>query len=131
MKISNAEIYNATEPLKALLKIKMPVKTSYALIQLTHKLKPQMDVIEQVRQKLIIEHGEPDEKRPGATKITPEMAGFPEFAEELGELLGQEYELQDFVKVRLPDTIEIEPYILMALERFIELGDEVEVEPKK
>lgn len=128
MEILNAEIYNATEPIKRLLRVKLPGTTSYALVQLAHKLRPQSDIIEEVRQKLIVQHGEPDEKRNGRPHITPEMAGFPKFAEELGELLSQKYEIGEFEKIRLPRKIEIEPYVLMALERFIGLEEEAKVE---
>lgn len=128
MKISNAIIYNAMKPLEALLKVKMPVQASYALIKLASEIQPQMEVINRVRQKLIVEHGEPDEKRGGQSRIAPEMDGFPKFAEEMGILLEQDFELEDFKKIRLPDNIEIEPVVLMALENFIML--EVEVKTK-
>lgn len=133
MELTNAEIYNATEPMKKLLRVKLPVRTSYALVQLASKLRPQSDVIEQVRQKLIIEHGEQDEKRGGRPYISPEMANFPKFAEELGLLLAQTFELEGFEKkISLPLTIEIEPYVLMALDKFVELEGIVEVvEPRK
>ena len=134
MELTNAEIYNATEPMKKLLRVKLPVRTSYALVQLAGKLRPQSDVIEQVRMKLIVEYGQRDEKRSGRPYISPEMAGFPKFAAELGVLFEQKVELDIGDKIKLPPTIEIEPYVLMALEKFVELEglvEVVEVEPRK
>ena len=128
MKLMNAEIYNATEPMKKLLRVPLPGTTSYALVQLAHKLRPQSDIIEEVRSKLIAEHGEPDVKRHGRPHISPEMAGFPKFAEELGVLLAQEYDIGEFKVIILPSKIVIEPYVLMALEKFVMLEGEERAE---
>ena len=119
MEIANAIIYNATDPLKLLLKVKLPMKTSLELVKLAKALKEPADTIEQVRNKLIEDYGKPDPKQGGASRITPTDADFPKFAEEFGALLSETVEV-DFKKVRLPNNIEIEPYILMALEDFVE-----------
>ena len=127
MRISNTEIHNTIEPLQKLLMVKLPVKASLALIKLAKQLQPHQEIIEEVKNKLIRNYGEEDKKRPGGGKIAPGMPGFSKFAEEFGILLGEEVEME-FDVVKLQDTIEIEPYVLMALERFVEV---VRVEPKK
>ena len=127
MRISNSEIHNTVDPLRKLLMVKLPVKASLALIKLAKQLQPHQEIIQQVKDKLIANYGEEDKKRPGGAKIAPGMPGFSKFAEEFGILLGEEVEME-FEVVKLPDTIEIEPYVLMALERFVEVAA---VEPKK
>lgn len=127
MKLKNGEIFNAKEPLNKLMAVKLPVKTSYELAQLAHKLKNQIQIIDEVRDRLIATYGKPATNIPGGSQITPADEGFPKFAEELGELLDQEIEIE-FNIVKLPPTLEIEPYVLMALDKFVELE---EVESKK
>ena len=118
MKLKNGEIFNAKEPLNKLMAMKFPVKTSYELVRLASKLKEQMQIIEQVRDKLITTYGKPVANTPGGSQIAPTDEGFPKFAEEFGDLLGQEVEIE-FDVVKIPPTIEIEPYILMALDKFV------------
>ncbi len=120
MRISNTEIHNTIEPLQKLLMVKLPVKASLALIKLAKQLQPHQEIIQQVKETLIANHGEEDKKRPGTARIAPGMPGFPLFAEEFGMLLDEEVEME-FEVVKLPDTIEIEPYVLLALERFVEV----------
>lgn len=127
MKVTNSEIYNTRDPLRRLMAIRMPVLVSLELVKFSKLLQPHLDTIEQVRDKLISENGEADEKRPGGSKISPEMEGFPKFAEEFGTLLEQEVEI-DFEPVTIPPTIAIEPYVIMALEKFVVVGS-VEVVP--
>jgi len=122
MKLKNGEIFNAKEPLNKLMAVKLPVKTSYELVKLATSLKDQMAVIEQVRDKLITTYGKPASNMPGGSQITPADEGFPKFAEELGELFNQEVEIE-FNAVKIPMNFEIEPHILMALDKFIELDE--------
>ena len=124
MLLTNAEIFNSKEPMQKLLRVKMPVKTSFELVRMTRKLAGLHAVIEQVRDGLIEHYGEKDETRPGGAKISPGMAGFPKFAEEFGQLMEKEGEV-DINVVKIPSTIEIEPYVLLALERFVEIDDGV------
>lgn len=118
MKLTNSEIFNAKEPLKELIKNKFPVKTSLALVKLAHKLNEFLLPIEQVREGLIRTHGKPDPEHPQQFRVAPDCEGFSKFIEELGELMSQEVEIV-IEKVALPETLEIEPTILMALEKFI------------
>ena len=120
MKLTNGEIFNAKEPLQQLIKEKFPVKVSYGLAKLASKLDAQLQVIEKVRQGLIQTYGETDPDNPRQIRVDPQSEGFPKFAEELGELMTQEIEIV-FDVVTLPDTLEIEPKVLMALEKFVKV----------
>jgi len=118
--LTNLEIFNAKEPLEKLLREKLPVKTSYGLAKLAAKLNDQLGVIEKVRQGLFMTYGEPVPENPTQIRVNPESEKFPKFAEEMGELMKQEVEIV-FDVVTLPDTLEIEPAVLMALDKFIKL----------
>ena len=120
MELTNAEIFNAREPFEKLLACKMPVKTSYALVKMVSKLNEQIIIIEKVRSKLVQTYGVEDEKRGGFFKVTADCPGYSEFLKEFGELMGQKVDIKIEV-VSLPDTLEIEPAVLMALERFVKV----------
>ena len=120
MKLTNGEIFNAKEPLEKLLNEKLPVKTSYGLAKLAAKLNDQLQVIEKVRQGLITTYGNIDPDNPNQTRVDPQMEGFSKFMGEYGELMAQEVEIV-FEVVTLPDTLEIEPATLMALDKFIKI----------
>jgi len=116
MKLTNADIYNTRQPFRKLLAVKLPVKVSLQVIHLWKKVEGPLAEMQSVVDKLIIAHGKQD--RTGAHRISPEMEGFPKYAEELGELMTCEVEL-DFSVVMLPANIEIEPFVLLALEKFV------------
>ncbi len=118
MKLKNGEILNVKEPLAELLAEKLPVRVSYGLAKLAAKLEDQLQVIERVRQGLFKTYGEQDPDDQLRMTINPKSEQFPKFAEELGELLGQEVEIV-IEPVQLPETLDIEPRVLMALEKFI------------
>ena len=118
MKLTNGEIFNAKEPLQKLLQEKLPVKASYGLAKLASKLHDQLEVIEKVRNGLIQTHGEQDPENPQQTRIVPGSGNWSKFAEEYGELMSQTIEIV-FDVVTLPDTLEVEPAVLMALDKFI------------
>ena len=117
MKIQNGDIWMSNEPLTKLLKQKFPVKTSYALVQLAHKLTEQLEIINQVRLGLVEKYGEKGEG--GQTIVKEDGPNWQKFTEEFDELMSQEVEIE-FEKVKLPD-FEIEPTALMALEKFVEV----------
>jgi len=121
MKLSNGEIHNATAPLARLMEQKFPIQLSYRLAKLAAILDPQLLVIEKVRAKLIQTYGEQDPDKPQQMRVNPNSESFPKFAEEYGILMSQEVEIEVEV-VDLPNTLEIEPSVLMALDRFIRLG---------
>jgi len=120
VKLTNGEIFNAKEPLQKLIQEKLPVKASYGLAKLAAKLETQLQVIEKVRQGLIQTYGEQDPDNPTQTRVDPQSEGFPKFMEEYGELMAQEVEVV-FSIVTLPDTLEVEPAVLMALDKFIKI----------
>ena len=120
MKLTNGEIFNAKVPLGQLSANKFPVKVSYGLAKLASKLNDQLQVIEKVRQGLIETYGEKDPENPKQTRVTPESENWLKFVEEYGELMSQEVEVV-FDAVTLPETLEIEPAVLMALEKFVKV----------
>jgi len=132
MKLTNGDIFSASEPLKKLMDIKLPVKTSYQLAKLASKLNEQLKVIDEVRNGLVRSYGE---EKDGKIEVMPENPNFPKFVDEFNELMAQEVEVV-FEKVKLPETVaatcdkchhnmdkalEIEPSALMALDKFIEV----------
>ena len=121
MKLTNGEIFNAKEPLQKLMAEKFPVKTSYGLAKLAAKLGDQLGIIEKVRQGLIQTYGEKNPDNPQQIRVDPQSEGFSKFAVEYGELMTQEVEIV-FDVVTLPDTLEVEPAVLMALDKFITIA---------
>ena len=133
MKLKNGEIFNASEPLGKLMGEKFPVKVAYGLAKLANKLAVPLKDIEDVRQGLIKTYGETDPEKPQQTRVNPEGENFQKFASEIGELFAQEVEVV-FDKVKLPEKVaatcdkcshnmdkmlEIEPSVLMSLEKFV------------
>ena len=120
MKVLNAEIFAAQEPLRKLLEMKFPVKTSFALVQLATKLGERFTEFETVRNGLVTTYGKQNN---GQVTVSPEDEGWEKFTEEFNELLAQGVELV-FDKVILPVEIdgkplEIEPMTLIALTKFV------------
>ena len=134
MKLTNGDIFGAQEPLRKLIEQKFPVMVSYKLSKLVMKLNEQFKVIEEVRNGLIKKYGETDEK--GQTSVKPESENFPKFVEEFNELMAEGIEIEKLEKVKLTEKVaatcdachhnmdkafEIEPNILIALDKFIEV----------
>ncbi len=118
MKLTNAEIFNVKEPLQQLVAMKFPIKTSLALAKLVQKLNEHLIPAEQVKDGLVKTYGKPDPKNSQSIQIQPGDEKWSKFAKEYAELMAQEVEVV-FQKVALPDTLEIEPAVVMALEKFI------------
>lgn len=133
LKLTNGEIYQAKEPLQSLMEMKLPVRASYNVAKLAIKLNDKLRAIEETKNGLIKKHGTPDEK--GAIAVKPGTEQFVPFIEEMNELMLVEEEIV-FTKIKLPENVtatcdkcshnmdkalEIEPKILMALEKFIEV----------
>lgn len=136
MKVKNGEIYQTVEPLKKLMQEKMPVRTSYGIAKLVNKLAEPLKVIEDVRSGLVKKYGKQDGAGQG-WKVEVGTENFEKFTSEFTELLDQEVQIV-FDKVRLPEKIaatcdachhnmdkefEIEPIILMALDKFVEIKE--------
>lgn len=127
MKVSNGDIYNAKEPLETLLKLSLPIKASLTVARFAKKLNAELQSIEEVRMGLIRKYGK--ESSDGQqVMVEKDSKKYPEFMAEYVELMGQETEfIAD--KITLPATVsgrplELEPSILMALEKFLEIEDE-------
>ncbi len=135
MKLNNGEIFNAVDALNRLTPegTKFPVKVRLAIVKLLTKLGDAFREIEEVRNGLIKTYGKEED---GQLKVESDSANFPKFAEEMNELFAQEVEVV-FDKIKLPEMVastcdkcshnmdkmlEIEPSVLMALEKFVEVG---------
>jgi len=133
MKTTNGIVYGAAQPLRTLLNQKFPVRISYALAQMAHKVNDQLKIIQDARNTLVEKYGEKAKGK--AKEVKADTPAMESFSNELAELLEIEVEL-DIKKVKLPETVaatcdkchhnmdrpfEIEPAILLALEDFIEI----------
>ena len=120
MKFTIAEIYNAAGPLGTLSKVKLPVKVSLSVVRLIKKVDEHLIPAQECEQGLITHYGKPLEEGPNKGKLAVKRGdeNYSKFSEELGELMLQEVEIV-FDKVQLPEALEIEPGVLMALEKFI------------
>lgn len=138
MKLNNGEIFAAWDALNKLTPegTKFPVKVSLGIVQLRTKLRDKYGEIEEVRSGLIKTYGAPEKDNPQNIRVEPDGENFQKFVEEFNELMAQEIEVV-FDKVKLPEKVaatcdackhnmdkllEIEPSVLMALERFVEVG---------
>lgn len=123
MKLLNGEIFNAMEPLRALLKIELPIKTSYSLAKMAIKLDAEYQVIEDVRRGLIHRYGEPNRENPLQVSVTPGSENFARFSSDMDELFLQEVEVV-LDKIYLPlevngKALQIEAATLIPLEKFV------------
>ena len=141
MKLTSGEVFIAKETLDRLMEFKIPVKTSFAIAKLANKVSAEYAPIAVARNKLIQDYGKEDPKNPGIISVDRKIAGeegFNKWVEGLVELMNEEVELDidKIIPIKLPETIaatcdkcnhnmdkplEIEPSILMALEKFIEV----------
>lgn len=128
MEIKNRELFEAVEPLKKLMSNALPVQVSYKLVKLVNKLNTPFKDIEDTVTRLRNMYGEKDEN--GRLKTVVNEGGIavldlkPENADKLNndfeELMEHSVEVV-IEKVKLPETLEIEPNVLMALEKFVEV----------
>lgn len=124
MKVENGVVFQGNGPLLVLLQMEWPVKVSYALAKLAHKLGDQFNIINDVRQGLVRKYGSEDEHRQVVVKEGTE--DYRKFLVEYEELMSQEVELV-IEKVVLPAEADgkpmmVAPATLMPLEQFVEVG---------
>jgi len=111
--------------------MKLPVLVSLQIAKLTSKLNEPIRVIENVRSGLIRQHGQQQESGETVVIMPNDPLGRPvspdweKFVSEFNELMSQEVEIEA-EKIKLPREIDgkplqIEPSILIALEKFIEV----------
>lgn len=134
MELNNGEIFSAWDALNRLTPegTKFPVKVSLGIVKLRTKLSDAYKEIEEVRNGLIKTYGE---EKDGQIMVDPKGENLPKFVEEMNELFAQEVEVV-FDKVKLPEVValtcdkcshnmdkmlEIEPSVLGALEKFVEV----------
>lgn len=120
MKLSNGDIFNARAPLQKLVSLPMPVRTGFLLTRLVGKLNIELTAIEKVRSTIIQKYGQPNGD--GQIAVSPASPQFAQFVADIEELMSQEVSV-DFEKPVLPGSLEIEPSALMALEKFVDVGD--------
>ena len=148
MQLKNAEILAANESLAKLMEQKFPIRVSFDLAKLATKLRDPMKNIEDVKNGLVKTYGEENrveaqlpkkdakgevEKDADGNPILEDNPKFAEFLKEFEELLALEVEVV-FKQVKLPEKIaatcdkcshnmdkmlEIEPAILVALDKFV------------
>jgi hypothetical protein len=122
MRVTNGEIFNAKEPLEKLVQVSLPVKVSLQVARLANKINVELRAIEDVRMGLIRKYGKVSEDGRQMT-VDPFDGNYPKFLEEINELMSQGTEIVA-ENVVLPTTVdgkplELEPSILMALEKFV------------
>ena len=131
MKVTNGDILNSGVSLSMLSGMRLPVLVSLQVAKLTIKLKEPLAVIENVRNGQINQYGQ--QQGSGEVSVIvpndplgrPVSPGWEKFASEFNELITQEVEI-DVGKIKLPQEVDgkplqIEPSILIALEKFIEV----------
>lgn len=131
MKVTSGEVFDGWESLQILSGMKLPVKVSLQVAKLARKLNDSYAVVEEVRNKLVRTYGQAQKSGELAVIFPTDMLSRPvspdweKFAREHDELMAQTVEL-DVEKIQLPSVIDgkplqIEPRILMALEKFIDI----------
>ena len=129
MEVTNGEILNSREAMQMLSGMKLPVKVSFQVAKLAAKIAEPYGVAMEIKNKLINQYGQEQEGgevsviMPNDLLHRPVSPGCKEFVAEFNELLAQKVELK-VEKIQLPSEIDgkplqIEPSILVALEKFI------------
>ena len=131
MKVTNGEIFNSRESLQILLGARLPVLVSLQVADLVMKLNDPFVAIETVRTVLVNIYGQKQESGemvvvfPGDPLDRPTSPDWEKFVAETKKLMAQTVNL-DVKKVKLPIEIDgkplqIEPSILIALDKFIDV----------
>jgi len=118
VKITNGEIFNDIKPaLGALIQIKLPVKTAFEVACFTNKVQEVVTTIENVRNNLITQYGEKDERtqRPVISQSSPNWEAF---VKEYNGLMEIENDFPE-TKIVLPNDISLEASVLLQLEKFV------------
>jgi hypothetical protein len=104
------------EPLIKLVKLELPIKTSYKLSKILKKIGQELADLEEERVKLVKKYGDQDDEAQSIQVTDP--AKYEEFAKEFGELLQEEITLEiDPIPIdMLGDSVTFSPAELAALE---------------
>ncbi len=134
MKLKNGEVYSAYLALDRLSAEKLPVRVSFGLAKLSVQLEPIFKVIEKTRIAALKLYGV--ENQGNYSIIGAAKENRDKFEAELDELFGQETDIGEFIKVKLPEmvaatcdkchnnmdkSLEIEAKIMAALDKFVEV----------
>jgi hypothetical protein len=139
MKVTNGDIFGATQAFQEILKIELPVKTSWMLAKLASKVDALFKNIDKARSGLVARLGTVD-KKTGQVEIKPSIQvlntetqeledkpnpAWAEFVAGYNELMEQEDEI-DMEKIKIPEEINGKPIMvsantLFALGKFIEV----------
>ncbi len=119
MRLKNLDIFCSKEPLQRLMEQELPVKYAIQVARLAKKLEPEMAVIEQQRNGLIIKYGT---LKDNSYNINPDSEKWDAFVKDHDELMDLETEVI-FSKAQIPDSISIPVKDLMFLDEFIEIVD--------
>ena len=132
MKLTNAEIASTVGALNKLTGMKWPVTTSLEIVKLAGKLQVPLSEMGIVRQGLVRTYGITVEKDGMGTTIKSDIKGKEaenvlKYMAEVGKLGEIVTEVKVGKKIKLPRKVEgkplqIEPSILIALEKFIEVA---------
>ena len=132
MKVTNGEIYGGKEAIVKLLQMTLPVRASYQIAKLATKMSQHLLLIDQVRNGLIKTYGKEEN---GQITIEQGTENYAKFIVELNELFQKEVEME-IGTVDLPTMVmekcekceaviekplQIEPTVLMALDKFVEI----------
>lgn len=123
MEFTINELMVAQQALKKLANERMPIKTSWALAQLIVKLDEPVRAFSYSRDALNRQY-QVDMKLEddGSLLITTKRDGdAPKYAAAFDELLALTVELEINGKIKLPNTIKVEPSVLVPLEKFIKI----------
>lgn len=135
MKLKNGEIFTAYLAIQKLGEVKLPVRPSLALAKFSMVLQPHYQVVEKIRNQLINQYGVKTENQ--VTMANASQESQEKFWSEFNELMEQLVEIDFKEKIRLPEKVcstcdachhnmdrplEIEPNLLVAIEKFVEVA---------
>lgn len=134
MKLSNIEVYQAYQVIQKIGEIKLPVKSSLSLAKFSIALQPHYQAIEKVRNQLITQFGVKTNNN--VTMVGAPQENMDKFVAGFNELMEDDVDVAFDGKIRLPEKVcstcdkcnhnmdrplEIEPSLLIPLDKFIEV----------
>jgi hypothetical protein len=122
MKLTYGEIIGAVESLTKLKDKPLPARSSLNVARLLRKANECLQDFAVSRDGLKNKYSVEFKNENGGVQFTSEIEGNAlKFANELNELLQIETELV-FDKIKLPESLDFEPSIFVALEKFVEIS---------
>ena len=93
-------------------------KDAYWFNRFVKKIRSAQEDYEDVRIKLIKKYGKEDDE--GNTKVDKEHVS--EFSTDLGELMGEEFEIEGIKKIKFPDGIKLSPIEIGLVEEVFDMS---------